>query len=82
MVETLNEFGAQLGDFLSMELWQSNNFRLSVKGLLQVFAILLAARFSIWTLNRKRPVLRGNYFDGTHLECGRYHTNGGADRQG
>lgn len=70
MVETLNEFGAQLGDFLSMELWQSNNFRLSVKGLLQVFAILLAARFSIWTLNRTLSTSLGT----NAIEEGRRYT--------
>ncbi|MGA0303893.1 MAG: mechanosensitive ion channel family protein, partial [Schleiferiaceae bacterium] len=70
MVETLNDFGAQLGDFLSMELWQSNNFRLSVKGLLQVFAILLVARFSIWTLSRTLSTSLGT----TAIEEGRRYT--------
>src|SRR6056300_1280040 len=70
MVETLNDFGAQLGDFLSMELWQSNNFRLSVKGVLQVFAILLVARFSIWTLSRTLSTSLGT----SAIEEGRRYT--------
>jgi hypothetical protein len=70
MVEALNDFGTLLGEFLSTELWQSNNFRLSVKGLLQVFAILMVARFSIWTLSRTLSTSLGT----NAIEEGRCYT--------
>jgi len=70
MVEALNDFGTLLGEFLSTELWQSNNFRLSVKGLLQVFAILMVARFSIWTLSRTLSTSLGT----NAIEEGRRYT--------
>jgi len=70
MVEALNDFGHLVGAFLSTELWQSNNFRLSVKGLLQVFAIFMVARFSIWTLSRTLSTSLGT----NAIEEGRRYT--------
>jgi len=70
MVEALNNFGNQLGEFLSMELWQSDNFRLSVMGVLQVFAILFGARISIWTISRTLNSSLG----GSSIEEGRRYT--------
>jgi len=52
MVEILNEIGTFLSELLSLELWQSDKLRLSVKGVLQVVAVLMVARFSVWTLSR------------------------------
>lgn len=52
MVEILENFGDFVSNLLSMELWHNDSFRLSVKGVLQVIVLYLAARFAIWTLSR------------------------------
>jgi small-conductance mechanosensitive channel len=52
MVEVLNDLGSSIEGFLKMEIWQSNDFQLSVRSVLHVLAILLVARFAIWTLSR------------------------------
>jgi small-conductance mechanosensitive channel len=53
-----------------MELWQSDKLRLSVKGLLQVVAILMVARFSVWTLGRTLSTSLGT----NSIEEGRRYT--------
>ena len=70
MVEILNDIGTFLSDLLSMELWQSDKLRLSVKGLLQVVAILMVARFSVWTLGRTLSTSLGT----NSIEEGRRYT--------
>lgn len=70
MVEILNDIGTFLSDLLSMELWQSDKLRLSVKGLLQVVAILMVARFSVWTLSRTLSTSLGT----NSIEEGRRYT--------
>lgn len=70
MVEILNDIGTFLSDLLSMELWQSDKLRLSVKGLLQVVAVLMVARFSVWTLGRTLSTSLGT----NSIEEGRRYT--------
>lgn len=61
MVEILNDFLSFLSSMLSLEIWESSNFRLSVKGLLQVVAIMFVARLAIWTISRTFSRGRGNF---------------------
>lgn len=70
MVEILNEIGTFLSELLSLELWQSDKLRLSVKGVLQVVAVLMVARFSVWTLSRTLNTTLGT----NSIEEGRRYT--------
>ena len=70
MVEILNEIGTFLSELLSLELWQSDKLRLSVKGVLQVVAVLMVARFSVWTLSRTLNTSLGT----NSIEEGRRYT--------
>ena len=70
MVETLKDIGTQIGDFLRMELWESDNFQLTVMGVIQVLAILLIARIIIWTLRRTLNTSLGT----NSIEEGRRYT--------
>lgn len=70
MVEILNEIGTFLSELLSLELWQSDKLRLSVKGVLQVVAVLIVARFSVWTLSRTLNTTLGT----NSIEEGRRYT--------
>jgi len=70
MVEILNEIGTFLSELLSLELWQSDKLRLSVKGVLQVVAVFMVARFSVWTLSRTLNTTLGT----NSIEEGRRYT--------
>src|SRR6056300_158456 len=70
MVEILNEIGTFLSELLRLELWQSDKLRLSVKGVLQVVAVLMVARFSVWTLSRTLNTTLGT----NSIEEGRRYT--------
>ncbi|MEY2962851.1 MAG: hypothetical protein RL754_112 [Bacteroidota bacterium] len=61
MVEILSTIFDFIGNLLSLEIWESPNFRLSVRGLLQVVAIMIAARFGTWTIGRTFARTRGNF---------------------